>query len=61
MGLWLGRRHGAMTLKELAQEAGLSNYRGVGTVLKNFERRLSAEPEIPRTAERAVKLMTCET
>jgi len=61
LGLWLGRRHGAMTLKELAQEAGLSNYRGVATVINNFERRLREDPSIERVARQAVKLMTCET
>jgi REP element-mobilizing transposase RayT len=61
LGLWLGRRHGAMTLKELAQEAGLSNYRGVGTVIKNFERRLHDDPTVRGAAHEAVKLMTCET
>jgi len=50
-----------MTLKELAQEAGLSNYRGVATVIKNFERRLREDPSIERVARQAVKLMTCET
>jgi hypothetical protein len=61
LGLWLGRRHGAMRLKELAQEAGLSNYRSVATVLKNFERRLREDRSVQRVARRAVKIMTCET
>jgi len=61
LGLWLGRRHGAMTLKELAREAGLSNYRGVATVIKNFERRLREDQSVQRAARQAVKLMTCET
>lgn len=61
LGLWLGRRHGAMTLKELAQEAGLSNYRGVGTVIRNFEQPLRDDQSVQRAAHEAVKLMTCET
>jgi hypothetical protein len=47
-----------MTLRELAQEAGLSNYRGVGTVIKNFERWLNDNPTIRGAARATVKLMT---
>jgi hypothetical protein len=57
LGLWLR----AITLKELAQEAELSNYRGVGTVIQNFERRLNDDPMVRGAAHDAVKLMTCET
>jgi putative transposase len=61
LGLWLGRRHGAMTLKELAEEVGMRNYRGVETVLNNFERRLRTDQTLQKTVQEAVRLVTCET
>ena len=50
-----------MTLKELAQEVGLRNYRGVETVLNNFERRLRLDRKLQKATREAVKLVTCET
>jgi putative transposase len=61
LGIWLGRRHGAMRLKELAREAGLGNYRSIGTVVKHFERRLSEDQKMRKAADQAIRLMTYET
>ena len=61
LGLWLGRRHGAMSLKELAQEGRFTNYRSLVTVIKNFERRLREDRKIQIAAQHAVRLMTYET
>jgi hypothetical protein len=50
-----------MSFKDLAREARLTNYRGMTTVIRNFEKRLRADKHMQRAASQAAQLMTYET
>jgi REP element-mobilizing transposase RayT len=61
LGLWLGRTKCGLSLKELAQHAGLSNYRSLATVIRNFEKRMQADKKIRIASKQAATFMTYET
>ncbi len=52
VALWLGRRLGRLTLRELAQRAGGVDYTTAGVAFSRIARRLTREPRVRRFVER---------
>jgi chromosomal replication initiation ATPase DnaA len=48
---WLARRHAGMTLAELGQRAGGTDYAAVAMALKRFEARLETDAVLRQEAE----------
>ena len=43
---WLARRHAGMTLRELGEKAGRTDYAAVGMALKRYELKMKKDPAI---------------
>jgi hypothetical protein len=50
--LWLGRRPGRLTLKELAERMGGLDYTAAGATISRFTRRLAQDKKLARAISR---------
>jgi putative transposase len=53
LALYLGRRHGGLTLRQLAEATGGASAVGVSVAIKRFGQRMHADPRLRQLGERA--------
>jgi chromosomal replication initiation ATPase DnaA len=51
MVLWLARRHTAMTLGQLGERAGPTDYAAIAMALKRFELKMQNDPNLRKTMQ----------
>ena len=61
LGLYLGRREGALRLAELGAAAGGVDYAAVSVAIKRFERRLLRDKMLEQAVKKARQLLNVET
>ncbi|MBI2441282.1 MAG: hypothetical protein HYV35_07930, partial [Lentisphaerae bacterium] len=57
LALYMGRRHGGMSLRALAEQAGMSSYHAVGQAVRRFSARLSKDPLCQQSVGDVLKCM----
>lgn len=61
LALYLGRKEGALTLRELGEAVGGVDYAAVSAAIRRFERRLTAEKTLRKAVAKANQLLNVET
>lgn len=61
MAMWIMRRSGGLTLREIGVALGGMDYAAVGMALKRFERRLIESPKLRNTRQRTIEMLNVET
>ena len=59
--LFLARRFCGLTLRELGERAGGTDYAAVSAMLKRFEARVKRERTLRSTLDRAAQMLNVET
>ena len=59
LALYLGRRHGGLTLRQLAEATGCASAVGVSVAIKRFGQRLQNDARLRRLSERARAELNC--
>ena len=57
LALYVGRRHGGMSLKALAEQTGMSSYHAAGQAIRRFSARLARESLRKQAVEEVLKCM----
>ena len=61
MTLWIARRRGGMTLRELGEEAGGMDYSAVSEAIRQFDHKRHKNPQIRRALRDSLRILNLET
>ena len=61
MTLWIARRRGGMTLRELGEEAGGMDYSAVSEAIRQFDHKRIENPQIRRALRDSLRILNLET
>ena len=61
MAMWILRRSGGLTLREIGVAMGGMDYAGVSMALKRFEQRLDESPKLRSARHRTIEMLNVKT
>jgi REP element-mobilizing transposase RayT len=61
LALWIARKRGGMTLKELGEAVGGMDYSAVSEAIRYFERKRLKQRDVRQTRDQALRILNLET
>ena len=61
LALWIARRRGGLTLRELGMKAGGMDYSAVSEAIRQFDRKKHKNPEVRNALKRSREILNLET